>query len=474
MAELIETPASNEVFAKVVPGGYCIGCGNCAFASAGAVTMQMNAEGFVQAQRSGDAPVPDAVDRLCPFSDAATDETQLATQQPWNDLPQDPRTGFYGDLYAGHVSEQDDRLAGGSGGMTSWFLRQLLLSGEVDHVVHVKPVDPTTDPQGRMFRYAISSDVAGLEEGRKSRYYPVDLADIYALIRDRPGRYAVVAIPCFAKAIRLMQGEDAVIADRVRFVAGLICGHLKSRSFAEYVGWLQGVRPTDLRYLDFRVKIPGEDASRYTVEAHSDRAVKRGEALKEYFGTTWDLGFMKYNACEYCDDVFAETADIVFGDAWIEPFQASWMGSNVVLTRHPTAARIVAQGIADGSVTLTPIPLSDMAKSQASGLRHRREGLAYRLSLVDRSGGWRPRKRFEQAAMPHEKRQAVYRMRTRIAASSARYFARLRTAPTLAAFQGRISGEVFQYYRIAGGLKPAITQSVPVKWLRRWLKTRRR
>ena len=29
---------------------------------------------------------------------------------------------------------------------------------------------------------------------------------------------------------------------------------------------------------------------------------------------------LKYKACDFCDDVFGEVADVVFGDAWVEKY----------------------------------------------------------------------------------------------------------------------------------------------------------
>jgi coenzyme F420-reducing hydrogenase beta subunit len=467
------TVTEESLFTTVVQGGYCIGCGNCAFASNGKVAMGLDNEGFVQPRIAAEAEVDSAALALvCPFSNAVPNETKIADAQSWGETARDDALGRYAGLYAGHVTDEAYRLAGGSGGLTTWFLQSLLESGEIDHVLHVKPVDRTSDPEGRLFRYGLSSSVAELHQGRKSRYYPVDLSEAYAIILSNPGRYAVVGVPCFAKAIRLMQRRSPEVADRVRFVVGLVCGHLKSSGFAEYLGWLQGVRPSDLRSIDFRVKIPGGDAAQYTNEAGNGVTINRGLPLKEYFGTTWDLGFMKYGACEFCDDVFAETADIVFGDAWIEPFQASWLGSNVVVTRHPLAEQLIQQGIADGALALKSVTLGQMIKSQSSGLRHRREGLSHRLALCDSAGRWRPRKRFEQLVSISRQRQLIYERRMELAKITARAFARSREASSLAIFQTRVSWAVFRYYLVASGLKTAVSQSAPFKWLTR--KARRR
>lgn len=41
-----------------------------------------------------------------------------------------------------------------------------------------------------------------------------------------------------------------------------------------------------------------------------------------------------YKACDFCDDVFAETADIALGDAWLPEYVQDGNGTNVVVTRN--------------------------------------------------------------------------------------------------------------------------------------------
>ena len=66
----------------------------------------------------------------------------------------------------------------------------------------------------------------------------------------------------------------------------------------------------------------------------------------------------------------------------------------------------------DGRLELEPVDADFIARTQAAGLRHRRDGLAYRLT-------WRrglvPRKRVEPTANLPFRRRLVYRMRYAIA-----------------------------------------------------------
>ena len=46
----------------------------------------------------------------------------------------------------------------------------------------------------------------------------------------------------------------------------------------------------------------------------------------EFYGTHWGYNFFRYSACDACDDVFAETADISVGDAWLDGYIDDPMG----------------------------------------------------------------------------------------------------------------------------------------------------
>ena len=475
-------PAANEsvagsadrLAASVIAGGYCIGCGGCSAGRDAAFSIAFDRNGFLQAVKTG--PDRGGVDylALCPFSGASRNESELAFAR-FGDMTHDARIGHHLGVYAGNLVEEADRERGSSGGLTSWVLRELLARHIVDHVVHVRPVDPRTQPAGQMFQYAISSTVDELNAGRGSHYYPIEISGVIEEMRRRPGRYAVVAIPCFAKTVRLAAAQDPVLNERIAVVVGLVCGHLKSRYFADYLGWLVGVRPTDLLGMNFRRKLTGVMASQYTVAATGRSRVRAGAPVEEYFGTSWDLGFFKYKACDFCDDVFAETADIVMGDAWIEPYSHDWRGTNIVVVRRADLDEMLHLGCTRGEITLERMSVDDAARSQAAGLRHRRDGLAVRLKRLDERCIWRPRKRFEEIApVVDGRRRYIYIARERLASQSTGAFRVARGAGVLNLFYAAMSLPVFAFFLRRESLHRAVRETVPVKWLRRMLRRRRR
>jgi coenzyme F420-reducing hydrogenase beta subunit len=407
---------------EIIRSGLCIGCGSCvAQSSAASASMQFDADG--QLRPHGPASWSDDTARFtrtCPFSPTAADEDTLAGEL-FPQVPlQDRSVGRVLQAYVGFVAEESFRDNGSSGGMTSWVASELLRRGWVDAVAHVHATD---DPQqdGRFFRYRLSRSVDEIHAGAKSRYYPVEMSEVLRIMQAEEGRYAIVGIPCFIKAVQLMRREHPVLRERIRYTLGLFCGHMKSARFVESLAWQMSVPLNEVARVDFRRKIPGRPANWY----NATLTLRDGSTVsKDWWHLAdgdWGAGFFMDAACNFCDDVTAETADASFGDAWVEPYSSDWNGNNVVVVRSPAIGELISGAIEDGRLKLECVDADFVARTQAAGLRQRREGLAYRLAR--RRSVVQPRKRF--AAYTHSvsaRRRLIYRMRSSISAWSHRVF----------------------------------------------------
>ncbi|MBT2321365.1 Coenzyme F420 hydrogenase/dehydrogenase, beta subunit C-terminal domain [Variovorax paradoxus] len=411
----------------VVRSGLCIGCGSCAAQARGA-DARMALDRYGELKPAGAAWLRSrsaSLARTCPFSPAAVDETQLAAALFPDAARGSALVGRFEAAYVGHVTEAGFREAGSSGGMVSWTASELLRTGRVDGVAHVAANEEAGGD--RLFGYRLSRSPEEVRAGAKSRYYPVEMSEVIRTIRATPGRYAVVGVPCFIKAMQLLRREDPVMRERVAFSLGLFCGHMKSTRLVESFAWQMGIAMDDIARVDYRSKNPGRPANWYTVRFE----LRDGRTLqKDWFHLAegdWGAGFFQNAACNFCDDVVAETADIAFGDAWVEPYSSDGRGTNVVLVRSPVLARMLADGIREGRLQLEAVDEDFVERTQAAGLRQRREGLAYRLTWHRR--GMRPRKRVlpAAAALPW-RRKLIYRLRAAISAWSRRLFRLARIA----------------------------------------------
>lgn len=333
--------------------------------------------------------------------------------------------------YVGHVEEENYRAEGSSGGMVTWVAAELLQRGLVDGVAHVTATDRTGNDD-RLFRYGISRDLEALRAGAKSRYYPVEISGVLDTIRKVPGRYAIVGIPCFIKAVRLACANDAVLNTRIAFTLGLFCGHMKSARIAESFAWQMHEDIRDVTRLDYRVKSPDRPANWYRAQLTFRDGKTRSRDWWHLADGDWGAGFFQNSACNFCDDVVAETADIAFGDAWREPYSSDGRGTNVVIVRSPMLLDLIRAGMDAKRIALSAVDADFVIATQAAGFRQRREGLSFRLTWPRL--GVRTRKRVSAGdqKLP-AKRMAIYLMRYGISLWSHRVFwaARLLRLPAL-------------------------------------------
>lgn len=387
---------------------YCIGCGSCAYLDP-AFRIVKNLDGCYQASVQGTIVDAATTGSVCPFA-SEINEDDIATDLFSNQIgvQHDEYLGYWLSTYVGYVSSDGWRSRGSSGGMVSWLASKMLEDGLVDAVVHVKD---GPDPE-HMYTYQVSHNVDELKTGAKSKYYPIEMSEVLSYVREHEGRYLFIGIPCFVKAVRLLCRQDEVLAERIRYCIGLVCGHLKSDFFAKSEAWEAGVPLDRITRVDFRHKTPGSPASDYAIEVRrtdgEDPVIRRTAELST---TNWGLGYFKYNACDYCDDVLVETADVTFGDAWIPKYVNDGEGCNVIVVRNQAI-----QDLFDAhrdELVLHDSDSAEVYQSQAGGFRHRRQGLAYRLQVHERRGEWTPTKRVKPSLDGiSERRRKIYAMRT--------------------------------------------------------------
>ena len=130
----------------------------------------------------------------------------------------------------------------------------------------------------------------------------------------------MVGIPCFIKAIHLLRRLDPVVRERVTHTLGLFCGHMKSAAMVESFAWQLGTELQRVRALDYRIKDESRPANWYRVNLELDDGAAASQDWWHLADGDWGAGFFQNPACDWCDDVVAETADVSFGDAWVEPF----------------------------------------------------------------------------------------------------------------------------------------------------------
>ncbi len=381
-----------KVIDTVVENDLCTGCGLCVYkCPSQAIEMRWNDEGFLVPKLTDKCNLRGECLTVCPFNpfpnEKVKTENEIAELFLTDTKNYHPKIGRYEGIYAGYANEF--RLTSSSGGIATYFLSELLQKGVVNHIFAVRE---STQP-GTFYEYAILHDKEELISASKTKYYPVTLATVMPKIHELKGKIAVVGIACFIKAIRLAQYIEPELKEKTPFLVGIICGGIKSRFFTEYLANKAGAEIENIEKPLFRIKDFDSTAGDYSFGCVDGKTKTEKTIKMRSVGDMWGTGLFKANACDFCDDVTTELADISLGDAWLEPFSKDGKGTNVIVTRSQLAEDIIREGMKNNKLSVESLPLERFLSSQQGSFNHRHKGLGYRVKLARKQGKPVPPKR---------------------------------------------------------------------------------
>lgn len=378
-----------NVCTSIVAKDLCIGCGVCAgTCPAGNLKMGWNSFGqLVPADQEKCLPNCRRCLDVCPFHDHEENEDTLAATQfgSIEGIQHTPETGYYLGAFVGHANG-GYRDSGASGGLASWFLSSLLEQDLADYVICV---GANPDPN-RLFTYQVYDNPEDVRRAAKSKYYPVEISEAVTRILQRDGRYAIVGLPCTLKALRLAANAVPRLKARIVCLSGLVCGQNKTRSYTDYLIAKAGANKSQVTAVDFRGKRAAPPAQLIFRVSEGKDGTTRELGWAEACRDVWVSGMFTPRSCLFCDDIFAETADIAFMDAWLPEYKAN---TSIALVRSRSALKVILAARNDGAVSLQPIAIDRVIASQAGVIEEKRMLLSYRLAIAASCGTPPPRKR---------------------------------------------------------------------------------
>lgn len=432
---------------KVIDEGYCIGCGACNVADNENIKISFK-EGMYKAKIVGE--VSDKVSKVCPFSDDASNENELAKFDDSKNYHR--HIGNYSKLLAAKVSNDTKRENSSSGGLLTYTLEKLFENDEIDRVLHVKSND-----DGYGFEYSESKTLCDITSRTKSRYFPVSLQQISEKLKNQDNsRTAITGVPCFIKSISLLEKENHI--SPIKFKLALFCGHYKTAHYGELLSWNSGVNPQEIDSVDFRVKNNGNTAVDYYIGVDDKLGEKHLGRVSRMFGSNWGHGFFKPMACEFCDDICGETADATYGDAWLKEFMSDPLGTNVVVTRNKIIDDIVEKGLNKKELWTKPLSVDDVFDTQAANFRHRRGGALHRKDIIKT---WTPKIR-KDVCEEHKasKSSIVYKKRLMLSKESILVMEKAKKLNSLVYFKVVMLPKVFSYEISNLGFKKGVVATL--------------
>lgn len=332
--------------------------------------------------------------QVCPFNNNENNEDTIGNKL-FAHLPKvkhDNTLGYFQNCYVGYITDEQGRFRSASGGMTSGLLKALLAEGLVERVIVPQP----TNRNSPLFEFRSASSEAQIEESKGSVYHPLQMADVLREVIEGPDlSYAMTLLPCFAKAVRLTQQLNPKLKSRVKYVLGLTCGGCPNAQFTEVLSCASGL--TVPEKVEFRNKQGAKRASDFRFASKRADRVSRLMPFYSLYGFLWLNKFFSHRACAFCDDVFAETADICLMDAWLPAYTKDRRGTSLAICRNEELGGVIEHLSKSGRFCIQQIRKTSVIASQAELTKYKRIEISTRVDVAKKSSRFVPAKRVKEA-----------------------------------------------------------------------------
>ena len=361
-----------NVVTEIVDKDLCSGCGVCAgICPSSALSMEVQDNGDLTPRMD----VVRCVEKchlcldVCPFS-AGVHNPRERNGKLFSGIPEakfDEDIGWYTRSIVGFRRDEDLRKASASGGLLTWYMEVLL---EKTLITRVAVVRFTENHENGFFEFYVASSVDELRESSGSVYHPVEISGIIKKIESNSQeRWAIVGVPCLCAAIR----NNPRLMGKVPFVFGLACGMYQNTFYTEMLLAESKVDRDYIKKIEYRRKSDDGQPSDFRFRGTDNRGSGREIA---YFGLPFYLGkhaFFRFNACNFCMDVFSEAADACFMDAWLPAYRHEHSGTSLVVIRNITLDELLFQGQSEGKIKIDEISPKEVVLSQRGHIRRKRE-----------------------------------------------------------------------------------------------------
>ena len=378
----------------------CIGCGVCAGVCPHRhLQMQLNAYGEYNPIEvtACDNKQCTLCQSVCPNlpnmyeTEEIPNEDDLAKREyaGLDNIQHQSETGYYLKSLVGYVKNHERRIASASGGLLTWTLEQLIERGSIDYVIAVEPRKDETP----LFAFRLCNTVEEVRHCSRSCYYPVEISRMIQYMQENDARYAIVALPCVAKAIRLAQSKSPKLRERIKYVLGLTCGQGKSTFLTEALCSMMGGNANEITQAMFRVKDLSRPASDFGFRCCTqtvDQSPRKTMFWKEGMDKLFVNRHFTLNGCFFCDDVFSECADASFMDAWLPEYFKDGRGHSLVICRKNELLKIMMTG--DG-IEVQDIPISKVIHSQRGVVKNKKEMPGFYIHMTLKRGWYSPYRR---------------------------------------------------------------------------------
>lgn len=262
--------------------------------------------------------------------------------------------GVVDSVWLAQSTDLDRNLTASSGGLIKELLHHYLGSGEVDGVISLAHVG------GIEYRAKLVTDPDEIDTLPGSIYHAVAFDDALRILRERPGRYVLVAIPCQLEGIwSYIHGQAPELAERIHVTIGLLCGWQYTHHALKAISHYKGVDPDDLTDVTYR----GGGAIGKLRLHTEDKTVAVSRRVDFGYQVAFDRSF-NIPRCHLCINHSNYLADIVVGDAWLPSTVGTSTGISLIICRKPETRKALEHLAGAGRVVTSEVTVDEITESQ--------------------------------------------------------------------------------------------------------------
>ncbi|NLL93372.1 MAG: 4Fe-4S dicluster domain-containing protein [Clostridiales bacterium] len=271
--------------------------------------------------------------------------------------------GPYYKIFLAKSTTKEDVENGSSGGVITALTQYGLDKGIFDEVLTQTSKD-----------FKVISTPQYIKETRKesgSKYISAPLCSVF----DRKKCNVVAtALPCQAKAIK-KQNTDT-------FIMGLFCSKLSLEDLAKYVAKKNKRKYEDIKKITYR---RGNWPGKFKMEFVDTSKNIEENLNRSQFNAAYNSYNFSCSGCLLCDDYFAESADISFGDPWgKKQYVDGYIGETVVIVRTKRGMEFVEKAIEDNAISVSEIDLLDVIRGHLKEIYNKKTALLQRINTFEK------------------------------------------------------------------------------------------
>ena len=358
-----EPPRALKALAQIVENDLCHRCGSCVGICPTGV-LGVDDEEYPVVKNMSACTDCDLCVKVCPGDEF---NAPLVAQQMFPNPPD--LNDMHGSFVSGYLSHATDpvvREKSTSGGFVSALLMSLLERGEIDGALVIK-ADETVLYKGVP---TIARTKEEIFAATKSKYAIVPTNAAFKEIREVPGRYAMVGLPCQIHGYHKAAALDKRIRDRIVLTVGLLCHAAIDHDPLKILFDNLGDQKEEVARFIYRVgKHPGAS---YAVMNNGKSIPVLFPKAEKYQPSAIEMMNILYRLytpqrCMTCYDSMVEYADIAVGDPWM-PTPGEGIdffdGYSYLVTRSDRGEKMLQSAMKTGNLSL--LKLTDRATRTSS------------------------------------------------------------------------------------------------------------